>query len=215
MIKKTGASHPHFEDPLMAFPWALSKLYTLWLRATYPFASIGRNSSVHYSFMVNRDMARRIKIGDSVIIAKDVWLNIIPECTDDVNILIEDNCRIAAWSWISAKNQIHLERDVVVGPSVLIMDHGHSYENPNVPIAKQPPMQGGRIRIEQGCRIGKGAAIVCSSSHLVLGKHCIIAPNAVVVRSQPSYSIVSGNPARIIGSVQPSQTIPGPAKEAV
>jgi acetyltransferase-like isoleucine patch superfamily enzyme len=188
----------HLEDPLGLFPWALSKLYTLWLRATYPFASIGRNFSAHYTFRVERSMARRVKIGNSVSLGKDVWLNIIPEATDEINIVIDDNCLIAPRSWISAKNLIHLERDVLIEPSVLIMDHGHVYENPNKPIRKQPATPGGRIRIGQGCRIGSGAAIVCSGSELVLGQNSVVGPNSVVVRSQPAYSYISGNPARVI-----------------
>jgi acetyltransferase-like isoleucine patch superfamily enzyme len=59
------------------------------------------------------------------MIGKDVWLNIIPGATGEVNIVIDDNCCLAARSWISAKNHIHLGRDVNLAPSVLIMDHNH------------------------------------------------------------------------------------------
>jgi len=183
----------------------MSTWHTLWLRATYPFASIGRNLSAHYTFLVNRPMARRIKLGNSVVIGKDVWLNIIPEATEEINIIIDDNCRLGPRTWISAKNRIHLEQDVSVGPSVLIMDHGHAYEDPNLPISKQPPTPGGRIRIEHGCRIGQGAAIVCSGSELVLGQNSVVAPNAVVVRSHPAYSVISGNPSRVIERLEPRQ----------
>jgi acetyltransferase-like isoleucine patch superfamily enzyme len=150
-------------------------------------------------------MARRIKLGNSVTMGKDVWLNIIPAAVGEVNIVIDDNCCIAARSWISAKNHIHLEQDVNIAPSVLIMDHGHAYENPNVPIRKQPPTQGGRIRIERGCRIGQGAVIFCAQGELVLGQNCVVAPNAVVLRSAPPYSVISGNPARVIERLDPSQ----------
>jgi acetyltransferase-like isoleucine patch superfamily enzyme len=201
-------SRAYFEDPLGIFPRALSKFYTLWLRLTYPFASIGRGVAVHYTFLVNRAMARRIVLGNSVTIGKDAWLNIIPEAKNEVNIIIEDNCRIGARSWISAKNQIHIERDVHLGPSVLIVDHGHAYEDPTVPIKKQPPMSGGRIRIERGCRIGQGAAIVCSSSQLILGQNSIVAPNAVVLRSVPPFSVLEGNPGRVIERLEPSPANP-------
>jgi acetyltransferase-like isoleucine patch superfamily enzyme len=153
-------------------------------------------------------MARRIKLGNSVIIGKDVWLNIIPEATGEVNIVIDDNCRLAARIWISAKNHIHLERDVNVEPSVLIMDHSHFYECTDLPIKKQKPSEGGRIRIERGCRIGAGSAIVCDRGELVLGQNCVVAPNAVVLRSAPRYSVISGNPARVIERLDPSQANP-------
>lgn len=154
---------------------------------------------------MNRKMARRIKLGNSVTIGKDVWFNIIPEATDEINIAIDDHCRIGPRSWISAKNQIRLERDVILEPSVLIMDHSHAYENPNVPIKKQHLTAGGRILIERGCRIGAGAAILCSGSDLVLGQNSIVVPNAVVVRGQPAFSVIAGNPARVVDRLDPSQ----------
>ncbi len=140
-------------------------------------------------------------------IGKDVWFNIIPEATDEINIIIDDNCHLGPRSWISARNHIHLERDVKVGPSVLVMDHGHAYANPNMPIRKQPPTMGGRIRIERGCQIGQGSAILCSDRELVLGQYCIVAPNAVVLRSHPPYSVISGNPSRVIEHLDPSLAV--------
>jgi acetyltransferase-like isoleucine patch superfamily enzyme len=203
-INLPAKSHTHFEDPLGLLPWGLSKLYALWLRSTYPFAHLGHDLSVHYTFMANRAMAPRMQLGNSVTIGKDVWLNIIPEATEEINIIIDDNCSLGPRSWISARNHIHLEQDVKVGPSVLIMDHGHTYVNPNVPIRTQPPTAGGRIRIERGCRIGQGSAIVCSGRELVLGQNCVVAPNAVVLRSHPPFSVISGNPSRVIEQLDPS-----------
>ena len=44
-------------------------------------------------------------------------------------IVIDDNCHIGYGSIISAKNRIHLERDVLVGQQVIIVDHNHAYED--------------------------------------------------------------------------------------
>ena len=205
MVNAGDRSRAHFEGPLGIFPCALSRLYTVWLRATYPFAAMGRGVSVHYTFIMSRVMAPRIKLGNSVSVGKDAWLNIIPEASDEVNIVIEDNCHVGPRTWISAKNQIYLERDVHLEPSVLIQDHGHAYENPDLPINKQTAMPGGRIRIERGCWIGQGVAIVCSKGELVLGQHCVVTPNSVVLRSAPPYSVVGGNPARVIERLHSSQ----------
>lgn len=205
MVNARQRSRAYREDPLGVFPWALSKLYTRWLRATHPFASIGRGVSIHYTAVVNRAMVHRIKLGNSVMIGKDVWLNIIPEATDDINIVIDDQCRLAARGLISAKNRIHLERDVHLGPSVLIQDHGHFYGRTDLPIKKQKPTEGGRIRIERGCQIGQGVAIVCDRGELVLGQHSVVIPNSVVLRSAPPYSLVGGNPARVIERLDSSQ----------
>jgi hypothetical protein len=44
-----------------------------------------------------------------------------------LKIAVDDDCRIAARFTITAKNSIHLERDVVLAPDMLVMDHAHAY----------------------------------------------------------------------------------------
>src|SRR6185369_1787376 len=197
MIAGTRESATGFEDPLSLLPKAITKLHSLWVSATYPFASRGGKLSIHYTALLSRRIARRIKIGKSVAIRKDAWLNIIREASDGINITIEDNCLIGARNVISAKNHIHLERDVILARSVLIMDHNHAYEDVELPIRLQPATPGGRIRIEQGCWIGQGAAIVCDKGELVLGRNCVVAANALITRSFPPNSVIVGNPARL------------------
>jgi acetyltransferase-like isoleucine patch superfamily enzyme len=47
--------------------------------------------------------------------------------------------------------------------------------------------------------------IVCSQGELVIGKHSVIGANSMVTRSIPPYSIVSGNPARIVKQFDPTK----------
>ena len=214
MVDISNRSRAHIEDPVRLFPWALTKLFTLWLRLTYPFASMGRNLSIHYTCLLSRAKAPQIKFGSSVVIKKDVWLNVIKEATVGPNIIIDDNCWIGARSMISAKNCIHLERDVTVATSVLMMDHSHGYEDISRPCREQFPPPGGRIRIRQGCRIGHGAAVVCPRGELVLGPNCVVLPNSLVTASAPANSVVSGNPARVIDKLEPVKAVQGVSVEA-
>lgn len=193
-----------FEDPVDLLSRGLTKLHSIWVSLIYPFASRGRNLSIHFTSQLNRQRASRISLGNSIIMKKGTWLNVADEnCTGEPAILIEDGCCICADSIISAKNRIHLERDVLVSQSVLIMDHNHAYEDITVPIVRQGITEGGRIRIGQGSWIGHGAAVMCSSGELTIGRHCVVAANSVVVRSIPPYSVVGGIPARIIKQYDP------------
>ena len=193
--------HPAvIEHPLLLPSRIVRKLFSLWITWTYPFAGVGEKLSIDSDCEIHRWAARRIKLGSSVSLHRGVWLNIASTSdeTDVPAIIIGDRCNIGRGSMISAKNRIHFEADVMFGPAAVVMDHSHAYEDVTRPVSKQGVTEGGRIRIEQGAWIGHGAAIVCVSGELVLGRNCVVAANSVVTKSVPPFSVVSGNPARVV-----------------
>lgn len=181
-----------------------TRLYSLWVSQLYPFASIGSNASFHFTTKVTRKRSTRISLGNSVNVLEHVWLNVATdEPAGDPTIIIDDNCSIGSGSIISGRNRVHLERDILVGQNVVIQDHNHAYEDPDVPIIRQGITKGGRIRIGEGSWIGRGAAILCSRGELTIGRHCVVSANSVVTRSIPDYSVVFGMPATIIRHYDP------------
>lgn len=203
-VRPPGQPSP-MEDPLRLLPKVLTRLYSLWVSLTYPFASLGRSLSVHHTCDWRRSRAHRIKLGNSVQIRKDAILHIAapPEQNGEPTIVVDDDSVIGPKCQISAKNCVHIERDVLVGQSVLIMDHGYAHEGRTPPICEQGVTEGGRIRIGQGSWIGYRAAIVCTQGELTLGRNCVVAANAVVTRSFPPNSVIFGNPARVIRQFDP------------
>jgi acetyltransferase-like isoleucine patch superfamily enzyme len=204
MTDVTSKPFARFEDPLSFFSRAMTKLHSLWVSATYPFASIGGNLSMHSTCILSRRVAPRIKLGNSVIVRKNAWLNVLPDAEGETNLFIGDNSCINAQCTISAKNYIHVDSDVMVSACVLIMDHNHAYEDLRSAVSNQGTTPGGTIRIEQGCWIGHGAAIVCNQGELVLGRNSVVAANALVTKSCPPHSVLVGNPARLARQVDPA-----------
>lgn len=188
-----------FQDYNMSTLQVLIRLNSLWVAATYPFGDKGRNLSIHYASEISRCIAPQIRLGNRAEIRKrawlNTWLNLGTEDPCALKITIEDDCRIGERCTISAKNSIHLERGVVLASDVLVIDHNHAYEDATRPIRLQGVTPGGRIRIGEACRIGEGAAIIGTRGELILGRNCVVAPRAVVTRSFPPNSVISGNPA--------------------
>ena len=52
-----------------------------------------------------------------------------------------------------------------------------------------------RTHLKRGATLGANSTIVCGTT---LGRYCLIAAGAVVTKDVPAYSIVAGNPAKII-----------------
>jgi acetyltransferase-like isoleucine patch superfamily enzyme len=193
------------EDPLRFLPKSLTKLYSMWVGLTYPFASNGNNLSIHYTCDLLRSRAHRIKLGNSVQILKDAILDVLapPEETGEPIIVLDDHAQIGYRCLVSAKNYIHIERDVIMAQSVAIIDHGFGLADGTPSPREKGVTGGGRVRIGQGSWIGQGAAIVCTGGELVLGRNCVVAAKAVVTRSFPPHSVVFGNPARVIKQFDP------------
>jgi acetyltransferase-like isoleucine patch superfamily enzyme len=194
------------ENPLQLLFWVLTKFNSLWLGRFYPFASIGRGVSFHFTSKVSRLRSPRVSLGSSISLKEFAWLNVATDDpTGEPTIVIEDNCHLGFGSIISAKNRIHLERDVLLGQVILLMDHNHAYEQFDVPIVDQGVTEGGTIRIGQGTWIGHGARVICARGELTIGRNCVIAADAVVTKSAPPYSILAGNPARVVKQYDPKQ----------
>ena len=174
------------EDPLSWIVRIANKFRSLWMQRTYPFISVGGDFCVHYSCDLKRSIAPYIKIDEPVI-------------------KFDEGCKVGRRCVISARNRIHFERNVIFAPSVLVMDHNHAFEDVKVPIKDQGVTNGGTIRIEEGCWIGFGAAIVCGKGELVIGSNSVIGANAVVSRSIPPNSVVTGNPARVVKQFDPAK----------
>src|ERR1017187_7967262 len=135
-------------DPFSLAAAVTTKLRTIWMASTYPFARFGRRVSIHYSADILRSASNRICIGDYVYIARETWLNVPePAVNAPPVIILGDGCKIGRRCVISAKNLVHIGADVMLGPSVLITDHSHEFSNLDTPIHAQGLTAGGNVFI--------------------------------------------------------------------
>jgi len=89
---------------------------------------------------------------------------------------------------------VTIGNSVILAQNIVVSGLNHSYEDITIPIYKQPATTR-MITIEDECWIGANAVITAG---ITIGKHSVVAAGAIVTKSIPPYSVVAGNPARVI-----------------
>ena len=101
---------------------------------------------------------------------------------------------------ISSLNLLSLpQRSTGLAQRFPLLAQGRTFlVNDLVPRAFNQDWETTKTFIRQGASIGASATIVCG---VTLGKYCMVGAGAVVTKDVPEYTLVVGNPARIIGIV--------------
>lgn len=139
-----------------------------------------------------------IYVGKNVGIGADTFFGpIIHENGINYNpkIIIGEGTWVGKHCSIAAIDRVEIGKHVLFAGYVHITDHSHGYEDITMPISPQPLISKGPVVIEDDCWLGFSSEIL---SGVHIGKHSIVAARAVVTKDVPPYSIVAGNPARIV-----------------
>ena len=130
---------------------------------------------------INAQIREGAHIGDDCIISKDVYI--------DHDVVIGARCKIQ--NSVSVFNGVTIGDDVFVGPNV-------AFTNDRVPRAFTRDWKTVPTRVENGASIGANATLVCG---ITIGEYAMVAAGAVVTRDVEPYTLVMGNPARPVGSI--------------
>ena len=140
-------------------------------------AEIGDGSIV----WVNVQIREGAKIGKNCVLSKDVYV--------DCNVKIGDECKIQ--NSVSIYDGVTIESRVFVGPNA-------SFTNDKVPRAFNADWKITKTLVQQGASLGANCTIICG---IVIGEYSMIAAGSVVTKDVPSYTLVAGNPARVVAKV--------------
>jgi acetyltransferase-like isoleucine patch superfamily enzyme len=199
LVEAAATSRLPADDPLMWLSRIRSKANSLWLKHTYPFDSFGRRVSIHHSCEIRRCYSHKIRIGDSVLLDREVWLN-VPTISEDESPILEigSGANVGRRCVISAANHIRIEDHVLFAPGVFVTDHNHEFSDPDLPISAQGINPGGRIVIERNCWLGYGSMVLGTKNEVVIGRNSVVGAYSVVMESCPPNSVLVGNPAKVV-----------------
>ena len=136
---------------------------------------------------------KNIKIGEGCRIGWDV------ELTD--NIEIGNNVYIGGETVISSigNTKVIIKDKVLIGPRVMIINQNHDYQSED---RWNKFYSKGDIVIEEGAWIGANAIIL---SGVRIGKYAVVGAGSVVTKDVPDYTVVAGNPAKVIKKIDPNR----------
>lgn len=137
-----------------------------------------------------------IRFGNGVFIGKDSTI----QCFDSyAGVAYEPHCVIGNGVTVTRRLTIYCANSVTIGDStmigsdVLIMDENHGTDPRNV--FRENPLQTKPVTIGENVWIGDKVIILPG---VTVGDNSIVAAGAVVTKSAPAYSMLAGNPARVI-----------------
>ncbi len=107
-------------------------------------------------------------------------------------VVIGDRTRIGMSNVIIGP--VTIGNDTMLAQNIVLSGLNHGYEEIKIAPRSQPVTKK-KIVVEDDVWIGANSVIVAG---VTIGKHAVIAAGSIVTRDVPPYSVVAGNPAKVI-----------------
>lgn len=113
------------------------------------------------------------------------------------NLYLEDDILIGPNCFINCQGEVYIKRGTIFGPNLTIYSINHKYKNTTaLPFDDNDIL--GKVVINENCWIGCNVIILPG---VEIGERCVIGAGAVVTKSIPPFSVVGGNPAKVIKEI--------------
>jgi acetyltransferase-like isoleucine patch superfamily enzyme len=116
------------------------------------------------------------------------------------NATVGKNCKISSHTFIC--EGVRIEDNVFIGHGVIFIND--SYPRATASDGELQTERDWKVEqtlVKRGASIGSGATIL---ANVVIGENAIVGAGSVVTREVPPNTIVAGNPAKVLRSINPS-----------
>lgn len=166
-----------------------------------PNAKLGKNCTIRSGAIIyqNVSIGDNVKTGHNVLIRENTEIG--NNTLIGTNTVIEGNCKIG--------NNVSLQSNVYIPANCIIEDFVFLgpccvLTNDKYPIRHEPRTELQGVHIKKGASLGANSTIMPG---LVIGEGSIIGAGSVVTKNVPDWTIVAGNPAKIIKKVPEDRKI--------
>lgn len=147
----------------------------------------GKGSKVRYRTRMDVLPFNRFELGNQSVIESFCTIN-----NGVGDVIIGDGSLIGMSNVIIGP--VTVGNNVIFAQNIVASALNHGYQDVTVPISKQKVVTS-QIIIEDDCWIAANSVITAG---VTVGKHSVVGGGSVVTKDVPPYSVVAGNPARVI-----------------
>ena len=148
----------------------------------------------------HRPVVGRLSRDFRAVVARGVLAHAGPRVNIEPRVDFGDGSHVSvgAHSGIGAGSRIEaavIEDGVIIGPELLAVSRNHLFSDPDEWIGHQGRSERLPVRVGEGSWIGARVTLLPG---VQIGRQCVVGAGSVVTRDVEEFSVVAGNPARLI-----------------
>lgn len=153
-------------------------------------------------FAKNLPLSRRGKIFKKmrVFFAKKILRTMGENVNIETGAVFNPKVKIGNNSGIGVRcelvGNIEIGNNVLMGPEVIFYSQNHKFSDKNILIEDQGYDEEKKVTVEDDVWIGRRAIILPG---VTIKKGTVVGAGAIVTKTFPEYSVIAGNPAKVIG----------------
>ena len=162
------------------------------------YLHVGRNFIAQDNCEINCLSEKGLRFGDKVTIGSYAMIRPTNLYGGDpgMGLKIGNNSSIGPYCYIGCSGNIEIGSNVMISPRVSIYSENHVFENPSLPMIDQGVARSFVI-IEDDCWIASHSVVLAG---VRIGRGSVVGAGSIVTKDVPPFSIVAGNPARVVKS---------------
>lgn len=138
---------------------------------------------------------RSVRIGKNSVVSADCWFNVNNRSSGATQINVGDFCHLGRRNLLSSGHLLHLGDYCLTGPDCRFIGSDHIFDDPFVPYVASGAKQVAVMEVGPNCWFGAGVVVM---GNVKIGHGSVIGALTLVTKNIPPFSLVVGNPARVI-----------------